>query len=135
MEIIMHAKNLELAENQNIRRFALPLALAIVAMIMFSVSHPVQAQGTQGILDAGKSMLGGSSSGAPAVGGATGIAGALPLDKIMSLLQSQGYTNITGLAPSPSGDTLKASALNKAGSPVNLLINPTTGGVISALTK
>ena len=129
----MYAKNLELAANQNIRRFVLPLALATLAMIMISVSHPVQAQGTQGILDAGKSMLGGS--GAPAAGGATGIAGALPLDKIMSLLQSQGYTNITGLAPSPTGDTLKATALNKAGSPVNLLINPTTGGVISALTK
>src|SRR5712671_5246237 len=117
MEIIMYTNNLELAASQNTQRFVLPLALAIVAMIMFSVSHPVLAQGAQGILDAGKNMLGGSNSGTPGVGGATGMVGALPLDKIMSLLESQGYTKITGLAPSPSGDTLKASALNSAGSP------------------
>jgi len=68
-------------------------------------------------------------------GGAAGLVGALPLDQIMSLLQKQGYSNISALKPSASGDTLQASATNSAGSPVNLLINPKTGGVISALTR
>ena len=108
------------------KRFVLHSALLIVAMVMFSLSHSAHAQG---IYDTGKSILGGGNS------GVTGIVGALPLDKIMSLLQKQGYSNITGLGPSPSGDTLKASAINSSGSPVNLLVNPKTGGVISALAK
>jgi len=101
-------------------------ALLTMVMVAFSLSHPAH---TQGLLDQGKSLLGGGN------GGAAGIVGALPLDKIMSLLQKQGYSNITGLGPSPSGNTLQASAINPSGIPVNLLINPKTGGVISALAK
>lgn len=97
-------------------------------LITFSLSYGVQA--AQGLLDQGKSVLGGGST-----SGAGGLVGALPLDQITRLLQKQGYSNITGLAPSSSGDTLQASAINSAGSAVNLLINPKTGGVISALPK
>ncbi len=75
-------------------------------------------------------MLGGGST-----SGVTGIVGALPLDKIMELLKQQGYSNITGLGPSPSGDTLQAKATNSSGSPVDLLVNPSTGKVLSAITK
>jgi len=70
-----------------------------------------------------------------ATGGTAGVLSALPLDKIIELVQKQGYSNITGLAPSPSGNTLQAAATNSSGSPVNLLINPTSGGVISALGR
>jgi len=120
------------------KRFVLHSALLTVAAVTFSLSQPVLAQG---ILDTGKSLLGGDKSGAAGigdaagVGGAAGIVGALPLDKIMSLLQKQGYSNITGLGPTASGDKLQASAINASGTPVNLLINPTTGGVLSALAK
>ena len=99
-----------------------------MALATFSLSHGVQA--AQGLLDQGKSVLGGSGA-----SGAAGLVGGLPLDQITKLLQKQGYSNITGLAPSASGDTLQASALNSSGSPVNLLINPKTGGVLSALPK
>lgn len=118
--------------------FVLHSSLLTAVMVTFSLSHPVQAQG---ILDAGKSLLGGGngatagSGGIAGNGGAGGILGALPLDKILSLLQKQGYSNITGLGPSSSGDTLQASAINRSAKPVDLLINPTTGGVISALAK
>ena len=99
-----------------------------MALFAFSLSDGVHA--AQGLLDQGRSVLGGSGT-----SGAAGLAGALPLDQITTLLQKQGYSNITGLAPSSSGDTLQASAINSAGVPVNLLINPKTAGVISALPK
>jgi hypothetical protein len=108
------------------KRFVLHSALLAIALATFSLSDPVQAQG---LLDKGKNLLGGSG------GGVAGIAGALPLDKIIALLQKQGYSNITGLAPSPSGDTLQASATNSSGTLVDLLINPKTGNVLSALAK
>jgi hypothetical protein len=131
-------------KDQIMKRFVLHSALVTVAMATFSLSQPVL---TQGILDTGKSILGGGNGGVAAmgdaagigraagVGGASGIFGAVPLDIIMSLLQKQGYSSITGLGPSPSGDTLQASATNSTGNPVSLLINPTTGGVLSALAK
>ena len=97
-----------------------------MALATFSLSHGVQA--AQGLLDQGKSVLGGS-------GGPRLRDPGVRLDQITKLLQKQGYSNITGLAPSASGDTLQASALNSSGSPVNLLINPKTGGVLSALPK
>ena len=109
------------------KRLVLHLALLTMATVTFSLNQAVQAQG---FLDQGKNLLGGGSG-----GGAAGIVGALPLDKIMGLLQQQGYYNITGLAPSPSSDTLQASAINPSGIPVNLLINPKTGGVLSALAR
>ncbi len=108
--------------------------LLAIATVAFCLSHSAQAQGLldqgKGLLDQGKSLAGGDSGSR-----AAGLVGALPLDKIISLLQQQGYSNITGLAPSSSGNTLQATAVNASGSPVDLLINPTTGGVISALAK
>ncbi len=102
-------------------------ALFAAAAIMLSFSYSIQGQG---VLEKGKNLLGGSSK-----GGAAGIVGALPLDKIMELLKQQGYSNITGLGPAPSGDALQAKATNSSGSPVDLLINPSTGKVLQALTK
>ena len=110
------------------KRFILHSALLTVAMVASTLSQPVLAQG---ILDAGAAGVGGAAG----IGGASDILGAVPLDKIMSLLQKQGYSNITGLGPSASGDTLQALATNSTGNPVSLLINPTTGGVLSALAK
>jgi hypothetical protein len=106
-----------------------------VAAIALSFVDPASAQG---MLEQGKSLLGGSGS-AAAIGGiggqTSGIAGGLPLDKIMDMLKQQGYSNISGLMPSARGDALQASAVNSSGNPVSLLINPTTGKVISALMK
>jgi len=108
----------------------LRLALFTVGILIF----PMSSTQAQGMLDAGKSLFGGGNTGA-AAGGTAGVLSALPLDKIIELVQKQGYSNITGLAPSPSGNTLQAAATNSSGSPVNLLINPTSGGVISALGR
>jgi hypothetical protein len=131
-------------KDENMKRFILHSALLTVAMVASTLSQPVLAQG---ILDTGKSLLDGGNGGAAGmagaagvggaagIGGASDILGAVPLDKIMSLLQKQGYSNITGLGPSASGDTLQALATNSTGNPVSLLINPTTGGVLSALAK
>lgn len=111
----------------------------LLIAVMLSFNFPIQAQG---ILDAGKSLLNGSSGaatgkgeGSGTAGSAMGILGALPLDKIIALLRQQGYSNISGLGPSSSGDALQASATNSSGSPVSLLVNPKTGSVISALPK
>ena len=101
----------------------------------------VSAQET--LLERGKDLLNnpGSSGGvAGALGNATGgnmgkIIGALPMDKIKALLQKQGYTNISNLIPTSSGDALQASAVNKGGAPVNLLVNPTNGKVLQSLIK
>jgi hypothetical protein len=102
-------------------------ALFSITAAMFCLSYPAASQG---VLDQGKSLLGGASK-----GGAAGIVQALPLDKIMELLKQQGYSNITGLGPTPSGDALQAKATNSSGSPVDLLVNPSTGQVLKALTK
>ena len=101
---------------------------AAVAVVAALASPPVLAQS---ILDTGKSLLGnqGSSS------GAGGLMGALPTDKIISLIEQQGYSKITGLAPSSSGNTLQATATNKSGSLVDLLVNPMSGKVLSATPK
>lgn len=111
-------------------------ALIACAMTACVVSYNVHAES---ILDASKSILGNSNvNGAlPGAGGATGagLLGSLPMDKILALLKSQGYSNITGLAPTPTGNALQASATNPSGNLVNLLINPKTGSVLSALQK
>ena len=102
--------------------------LAAAAVFVALAAQPVVAQS---LLDQGKSLLGsqGSSS------GAGGLMGALPTDKIVSLLEQQGYSKITGLAPSSSGNTLQATATNKSGSLTDLLINPMSGKVLSAAPK
>lgn len=107
-----------------------------------------QASFAQGsVLERGKDLLNnpGSSGGAAgALGGATGgatggtvgnIVGALPMDKIKALLEKQGYTKISNLIPTSSGDALQASAVNKSGSPVDLLVNPKNGKVLQSLVK
>ncbi len=106
--------------------FVVRSALPAITMMAFCFACSVHAQL---LLDQGKNLLGSSG------GGTAGLAAALPLDQIIRLLQNQGYSNITGLAPSPSGDTLQASAVNSSGTAVDLLINPVSGGVISALPK
>jgi hypothetical protein len=109
------------------KRFVLHSVLLAIATVSFSLNYSVRAQG---LLDQGKNLVGGGSK-----SGAASLVGALPLDKIMELLKQQGYSNITGLAPSPSGNELQAKATNSSGSPVDLLVNPSTGKVLSAVTK
>lgn len=104
------------------------VAAAAAIFLLALASQPVPAQS---LLDTGKSLLGNQGS----AGGAGGLVGALPTDQIVSLLEQQGYSKISGLAPSPSGKTLQATATNKSGSLVDLLINPTTGKVLSAVAK
>ena len=102
--------------------------LAAAAVFLALASQPVLAQN---LLDTCKSLLGNQGSS----GGAGGLLGDLPTDKIIELLKQQGYSKITGLAPSPSGKTLQASATDKSGSLVDLLINPKSGKVLSAVPK
>jgi len=113
------------------KRFLIWFSAWLLLATSFATGHSGLAQG---MLDKGKSLLGGGGAGSM-LGGGGGIAGGLPLDKILSLLGKQGYTGVTGLGPTEKGDALQASALNPSGSPVNLLINPTTGNVISALAR
>ena len=61
-------------------------------------------------------------------------AGSLSLASIKQKLIEAGYSKITCIAPSTTGDTLKVKALNAAGVPTNLQINPLTGAIISAVT-
>jgi hypothetical protein len=109
------------------------IAAATMAIIS---THATSAQ--DGLLERGKDLMSspGSSGGATsALGGATGgsvgkIVDALPMDTIKALLEKQGYTKISNLIPTSSGDALQASAVNKSGSPVDLLVNPKTGQVL-----
>ena len=107
---------------------AISSRVAAAALFVALASQPVLAQS---LLDTGKSLLGnqGSSS------GAGGLMGALPTDKIISLLEQQGYSKISGLMPSSSGNALQATATDKSGSLVDLLVNPLSGKVLSATPK
>ena len=101
-------------------------------------AHTVFAQDS--LLDRGKDLLNnsGSTSGATgALGGSSvsKIVGALPMDKIKALLEKQGYTKISNLIPTSSGDALQATAVNKSGSPVDLVVNPKNGKVLQSLLK
>ena len=96
------------------------------------------AQGS--LLDRGKDLMNNSGTTGGAAGAAGGssignIVGALPMDKIKVLLEKQGYTNISNLIPTSSGDALQASAVNKSGSPVDLVVNPKNGQVLQSLMK
>ena len=114
------------------------IAAAAIATMSAQAAY---AQG--GLLDRGKDMMnnpGNSGGTAGALGGATGgsvgnIVGALPMDKIKALLEKQGYTKISNLIPTSSGDALQASAVDKSGSPVDLVVNPKTGQVLQSLLK
>ena len=114
------------------------IAAAVIATF---TAQPSFAQGSA--MERGKDILnnpGGSGGAAGALGGVTGgsignIVGALPMDQIKMLLEKQGYTKISNLIPTKSGDALQASAVNKSGSPVDLLINPKTGDVLKSVLK
>ena len=115
------------------------IASFIAAAAMATMSaHPAFAQAD--LLDRGKDLLNhsGTSGGATgALGGSdvSKIVGALPMDKIKALLEKQGYSKISNLIPTSSGDALQASAVNKSGSPVDLLVNPMNGNVLQSLVK
>ena len=94
----------------------------------------------ESLLDRGKDLLNnsgttGGATGAVGGGSVSKIVGALPMDKIKALLEKQGYTKISNLIPTSSGDALQASAVNKSGSPVDLLVNPKNGQVLQSLLK
>jgi len=97
-------------------------------------AHTAFAQ--ENLLDRGKDLLNNSGTTGGATGGSVSkIVGALPMDKIKALLEKQGYTKISNLIPTSSGDALQASAVNKSGSPVDLLVNPKNGQVLQSLLK
>jgi len=100
--------------------------------------HTALAQ--ESLLDRGKDLLNnsgtsGGATGAPGGSNVSKIVGALPMDKIKALLEKQGYSKISNLIPTSSGDALQASAVNKSGSPVDLLVNPMNGNVVQSLVK
>ena len=111
--------------------------IAAAAMAMIS-AHTAFAQ--ESLLDRGKDLLNNSGTSGGATGALSGgsiskIVGALPMDKIKALLEKQGYTKISNLIPTSSGDALQASAVNKSGSPVDLVVNPKNGKVLQSLLK
>jgi hypothetical protein len=94
----------------------------------------------ESLLDRGKDLLNnsgtsGGTTGAVSGGSVSKIVGALPMDKIKALLEKQGYTKISNLIPTSSGDALQATAVNRSGSPVDLLVNPKNGKVLQSLLK
>jgi hypothetical protein len=100
---------------------------ALLASILVLASLPAAADD---LLSKGTELLGAQGAAAPS---ATGGLSGLPADKLVELVEKQGYSNVTGLGV--EGDLLKASALNQMGSPVDLLIDPSTGNVLQALLK
>jgi hypothetical protein len=110
--------------------------VAAAMTTMFAQAAFAQAD----LLDRGKDLLNNSGSSGGATGALGGsnvskIVGALPMDKIKALLEKQGYTKISNLIPTSSGDALQASAVNKSGAPVDLLVNPKNGNVLQSLLK
>jgi Peptidase propeptide and YPEB domain len=99
------------------------LALALIAAAATS-AH------ADDLLNQGKALLGTQGNAVPS---ASGQFAGLPTDKIIELVEKQGYSQVSGLGL--DGNVLKATALNKSGSPVDLLIEPSTGNVLQALTK
>jgi hypothetical protein len=89
------------------------------------LAGPCWAQGT---LEKGKSAIEGAGSGA-----ATQMPGGMSMDKVVQLVEQQGYSKVSNLMP--KGNMLAASAVDSSGSPVDLLVNPTSGKVESAMRK
>ena len=102
------------------RKALLASALAIAAL-------PAAADD---LLSKGADLLGTQGAAAPS---ATAGLSSMPTDQLIEMVEKQGYSNVSGLGL--DGDVLKASALNKVGAPVDLLIDPTTGNVLQALLK
>jgi hypothetical protein len=103
------------------------MRIALLASALMLACLPAYADD---LLSKGTELLGTQGAAVPSANG--GIS-ALGKDKIVSLVEQQGYTNVTGLGV--DGDVLKASAVNKLGSPVDLLIDPSTGNVLQSLLK
>lgn len=91
------------------------------------LAGPCWAQGT-GTMEKGKSAIGGAGSGA-----ATQLPGGMSMDKVVQLVEQQGYSKVSNLMP--KGNMLSASAVDSSGSPVDLLVNPSSGKVESAMRK
>jgi hypothetical protein len=100
---------------------------ALLASALVMASLPALADD---LLSTGTELLGTQGAAAPS---ATGGVSSMPTDKLIGLVEQQGYSNVTGLGV--DGDLLKASALNQTGAPVDLLIDPATGNVLQALLK
>ncbi len=58
-----------------------------------------------------------------------------PPSMIINGLERQGFTNISDLAPTPMGQPMQATATSPAGIPVNLMIDPVTGKLLSATPR
>ena len=99
----------------------------LLASALMMASLPALADD---LLSTGTELLGSQGAAAPS---ATGGLSGLSTDKLIDLVEQQGYSNVTGLGV--DGDLLKASALNKLGAPVDLLIDPATGNVLQSLLK
>ncbi|HVG82371.1 MAG TPA: PepSY domain-containing protein [Methylomirabilota bacterium] len=100
---------------------------ALVATALVLASLPVHADD---LLSTGTELPGSQGAAVPS---ATGGVSGLPTDQIVRLVEQQGYSDVTGLGA--EGDMLKASAVNKLGSPVDLLIDPSSGKVLQSLLK
>ena len=87
------------------------MRIALLASALMLACLPAYADD---LMSTGTELLG--TQGA-AVRSDTGGASNLNADRIIGLVEQQGYTNVTGLGV--DGDLLKASALNKLGAPVD----------------
>lgn len=124
------------------KHVSLSSSLMLVALALTFPGQSVLAQGS--LKDIGRGLIKGNeppggpagpTSGMPSGASIANLPGALSLDKIMASLKEQGYSNIKDLMPSASGKTLQAKATNSSGSLVDLLINPSTGKVLSEIKK
>lgn len=124
------------------KHVSLTSSLVLAALALTFSGQSVLAQGN--LKDIGKGLIKGiknpsgaegATSGKPSGASIANLPGALSLDKIMASLKEQGYSNIKDLVPSASGKTLQAKAFNSSGSLVDLLINPSTGKVLSEIKK
>ena len=98
-------------------------------VLALGVAGPCWAQG---IIEQGKGVLGGAG-GIAGSGAATALPGGVSMEKIVQLIEQQGYSKVSNLIP--KGNMLGASAIDSSGSPVDLLVNPASGKVESALRK
>lgn len=99
------------------------------------LSLPASAQS---LLDEGSSMLqqkAGNSATSSVAGMGAGLpSNSLSIDALKQKITQAGYSKISGIMPSiTTKGALQASALNSAGTPTNLQVNPTTGDIISAI--
>lgn len=98
-------------------------------VLALGVAGPCWAQG---ILEQGKGAIGGAG-GSAGSGAATALPGGVSMEKVVQLIEQQGYSKVSNLMP--KGNMLAASAVDSSGSPVDLLVNPASGKVESALRK